>query len=131
MQPISAMNSQSSIDWVTILLEMLQNLNGKRLQSSAKKCCRNRPENIAEIGREKFGRKMLQISAEKCCFIRPRKVRPRNVAKFGRIVYSKIIQLRTKMFWKGFQKFEPEPSQICEASTFCRDAFIDSDHVVR
>ena len=40
-----------------------------------RKCCRNRPENIAKIGR-----KTLQNLAKKiCCKVRPRKVRPENV----------------------------------------------------
>ena len=49
-QSISAMNSQSSINWVKLLQSLAE-----MLQKSAEK---NSAGNVAEIGREKVGRKM-------------------------------------------------------------------------
>ena len=55
--------------------ENIAKIGRKMLQKLGQKCCRNRLENIAKIGR-----KTLQNLAKKiCCKVRPRKVRPENV----------------------------------------------------
>ena len=76
-QSISAMNSQSSINWVKLLQSLAE-----MLQKSAEK---NSAGNVAEIGREKVGRKMGKNRPENRC-----KVRPRNVAKFAQQIVAKF-----------------------------------------
>ena len=87
-QSISAMNSQSSINWVKLLQSLAENCC-----KVWRKCCRNQPRKVrpemlqksaekgSEIGREKFGRKRSAAKG------RPQKVGRKRLA-------AKLLQIQ-------------------------------------
>ena len=103
-QSISAMNSQSSINWV------------KLLQSLAENCCKARPKNCCKVRPRK-------VRPRK---VRPRKVRPREfVVKYGREILFYVIgkRLENLNLW-SVKKHPTEASTLWDAS-----ANVDRDHV--
>ena len=114
-QSISAMNSQSSINWVKLLQSLAENCC-----KVWRKCCRNQPRKVrpemlqksaekgSEIGREKFGRKRSAAKG------RPQKVGREIVANSTGTQLWSIFTCYE--LWEQYQlgtvtKFEPDSFQ--------------------